>query len=167
MDLTMSGRVWTYRPASHKNKHRGKDRVIYLGPQAQEVVKPFLTTNLEAYLFSPRQYMEDLRASRAAARKSKRTPSELKRKRKAVPRRQPREQYDRNSYANAVARACRKAGVAEWTPLQLRHTAATLIRAKYGLESAKAILGHTRVETTQIYAERDLNRAEEIMAQIG
>src|SRR5262249_52663247 len=49
IDLNMSGLVWTYRPASHKNKHRGRDRVIYLGPQAQAVVKPFLTTNLEAY----------------------------------------------------------------------------------------------------------------------
>jgi hypothetical protein len=54
IDLTMSGPVWTYRPASHKNKHRGRDRVIYLGPQAQAVIKSFLTTNLEAYLFSPR-----------------------------------------------------------------------------------------------------------------
>jgi hypothetical protein len=30
IDLTMSGPVWTYRPASHKNKHRGLDRVIFL-----------------------------------------------------------------------------------------------------------------------------------------
>jgi hypothetical protein len=32
MDLTMSEPVWTYRPASHKNKHRGLDRVIFLDP---------------------------------------------------------------------------------------------------------------------------------------
>ena len=54
-----------------------------------------------------------------------------------------------------------------WSPLQLRHTAATAIRARYGLEAAKAILGHSRVETSQIYAERDMGRAEEIMAEIG
>src|SRR5262249_32167469 len=35
IDLNMTGPVWTYRPASHKNKHRGLDRVIFLGPQAQ------------------------------------------------------------------------------------------------------------------------------------
>jgi integrase len=57
--------------------------------------------------------------------------------------------------------------VPAWNPLQLRHTAATLIRAKYGLEAAKAILGHSRVETSQLYAERDLGRAEEIMKEIG
>src|SRR6516164_4592265 len=68
IDLTMSGPVWTYRPASHKNRHRGLDRVIFLGPQAQEVIKPFLTTNLEAYLFSPRVYVEDLHRRRAEQR---------------------------------------------------------------------------------------------------
>jgi integrase len=166
-DLNMAGSVWEYRPASHKNKHRGKDRVIYLGPPAQEVVKPFLTTNLEAYLFSPRRYFEEMRAHRTAKRKFKRTPNRLKRKRKAKPRRQPGERYDRNSYANAVARACRKAGVPELRPLQLRHTAATLIRAKYGIEAAKVILGHTKIETSQIYAERDLAKAQQIMAEIG
>jgi hypothetical protein len=54
IDLTMTSPVWTYRPAIHENKHRGLERVILLGPQAQEVVTPFLMTNLEAYLFSPR-----------------------------------------------------------------------------------------------------------------
>ena len=83
IDLNMTGLVWTYQPASHKNRHRGRDRVIFLGPQAQEVVKPFLTTNLEAYLFSPRAYVGAMHAARAARRKTKRTPSELKRRRKA------------------------------------------------------------------------------------
>ena len=76
MDLTMSGPVWTYRPASHKNKHRGLDRVIFIGPQAQEVIKLFLTTNIEAYLFSPRAYVEGMHRRRVEQRKTKRTPSE-------------------------------------------------------------------------------------------
>jgi integrase len=133
IDLTMSGPVWTYRPESHKNKHRGLERVIFLGPQAQEVVKPFLTTDLEAYLFSPRAYVEMRRAQRAAARATKRTPSEMRRRRKAKPKRQPGERYTRRSYRLAVVRACRKASVPPWSPLQLRHTAATRIRAQYGL----------------------------------
>ena len=49
----------------------------------------------------------------------------------------------------------------------LRHTAATTLRAKYGVEAAKVILGHTKVKTSQIYAERDLDKAEKIMAEIG
>jgi site-specific recombinase XerD len=206
MDLTMSGPVWTYRPASHKNKHRGLDRVIFIGPQAQEVIKLFLTTNIEAYLFSPRAYVEGMHRRRVEQRKTKRTPSEQKRKRKTKPRRVPAERYNRRSYRVAVVRACDKAfplpehlrrrrlpdGKLEtptawwarqtavkknevrewrnehrWHPLQLRHTAATAIRAKYGVEAAKVILGHTKVETTQIYAERDLGKAQDIMAEIG
>jgi integrase len=167
IDLTMGGAVWTYRPATHKNKHRGLDRVIFLGPQAQETVKPFLTANLEAYLFSPRACVEAMRRRRAGQRKTRRTPSELKRPRKAKPKRVPAERYNRRSYYVAIVRACKKAGVPEWSPLQLRHTAATAIRARYGVEAAKVILGHTKVETTQIYAERDLGRAQEIMAEIG
>jgi hypothetical protein len=42
-----------------------------------------------------------------------------------------------------------------------------LLRAKYGVEAAKVVLGHTKVETTQIYAERDLSKAQEIMREIG
>jgi integrase len=167
IDLSMTGPVWAYRPAGHKNRHRGLDRVIFLGPQAQEVVRPFLTASLQAYLFSPRACVESLRARRAAARKTKRTPSELRRKRKAKPHRVPAEHYNRRSYRLAIVRACQKAGVPEWSPLQLRHSAATEIRAKYGVEAAKVILGHTKVETTQIYAERDLGKAKEIMAEIG
>jgi integrase len=57
--------------------------------------------------------------------------------------------------------------VAPWTPLQLRHTAATALRARYGLEAARVVLGHARAETTQIYAERDQARAREIMTELG
>jgi integrase len=134
IDLTMSGPVWTYRPASHKNRHRGRERVIFLGPQAQAVIKPFLATNLKAYLFSPRAYVEAMHARRAALRATKRTPSELKHRPKAGPKRKPGERYTRRSYRLAVVRACQKAGVPPWNPLQLRHTVATLIRAKYGLQ---------------------------------
>jgi integrase len=49
----------------------------------------------------------------------------------------------------------------------LRHTAATLLRARYGLEAAQSLLGHSRPDTTLIYAERDLARARAIAAEIG
>src|SRR5262249_6788029 len=149
------------------NQHRGLERIILLGPQAQEVLRPFLKTDLNAILFSPKAYVEELHARRASQRKTKRTPSELTRRRKPRPKRTPGERYTRRSYRVAVVRACRKANVPDWSPLQLRHTAATTIRAKYGLEAAKVILGHTRVETSQIYAERDLAKAQQVMAEIG
>jgi integrase len=167
IDLNTPGPVWTYTPRKHKNKYRGMDRIIHLGPQAQEIVKTFLRPDVEAYLFSPKAYVEELHARRAAQRKSKRTPSQLARKRKATPKRQPADHYDRRSYRQAIVRACKAADVPPWSPLQLRHTAATLLRSKYGIEAAKVILGHTRVETSQIYAEKDMNKAREIMREIG
>jgi integrase len=191
-DLSMTGPVWTYRPRTHKNAHRGLARLIFLGPLAQQLIKPFLTTNLGAYLFSPRAHVEALRARRAEQRRTRRTPSELKRQCKRAPKRRAAERYNRRSYWLAVFRACQKArgkraaelyrgaemtlrqahqqaarAIPTWCPLQLRHTAATAIRARYGVEAAKVILGHSKVETSQIYAERDLGKAQAIMGEIG
>lgn len=54
-----------------------------------------------------------------------------------------------------------------WHPHQLRHSAATEIRRRYGLEASQAVLGHSELGATQIYAEVNLNRAREIMAESG
>jgi integrase len=168
-DIDRTGSVWTYRPYRHKNLHRGHARVIHLGPKAQEVLRPYLeATDPQAWLFSPQAWVEQRQAARAAQRKTPRTPSELRRKRKASPQRKPAARYNRVSYNQAIRRACAKAGVSPaWTPLQLRHTRATELRARYGVETTRTILGHTRVETSQIYAERDMNRAAEVMGQVG
>jgi len=34
-DIDLSGETWGYRPASHKTEHHGKERIIFLGPQAR------------------------------------------------------------------------------------------------------------------------------------
>jgi integrase len=39
-DVDRSGETWLYRPSTHKTKHKGKDRVIPLGPKAREVLAP-------------------------------------------------------------------------------------------------------------------------------
>jgi integrase len=54
-----------------------------------------------------------------------------------------------------------------WAPNRLRHSAATEIRKRFGLEGAQVALGHSEANTTQIYAERDMAKAAEIMRQIG
>lgn len=165
-DLTPGEPVWEYRPADHKNAWRGQDRVIALGPQAQAVLKGFLGNGRQEYLFRPRDAVVELHARRARQRAAKPTPAELVRPSEAPGRgRSPR--YDRRTYRQAIVRACRKAGVPPWTPLQLRHAAATTIRARFGLEAAQTVLGHVKADTTQIYAERDLARARAVMAEIG
>lgn len=75
--------------------------------------------------------------------------------------------YTTRSYRQAINRACAKAKVPEWNPNQLRHNAATELRKQYGTEAAQLLLGHAKLDTTQIYAERDRSRALEIAAERG
>ena len=140
--------------------------MIPLGPKAQEVVKAFLKPDPTAHLFSPADAVAGHQAGRTAARKSRPTPSEVARRR-AAPGAGHGRRYKKGSYLQAVIRAGRRAGVPHWSPLQLRHTAATAIRAQFGLEATQAVLGHAKADVTQIYAERDLEKAREVMGEIG
>jgi integrase len=54
-----------------------------------------------------------------------------------------------------------------WHPHRLRHNAATMRRKEYGIEVAKIILGHATLSATQVYAERDLDRARAVVRAIG
>jgi site-specific recombinase XerC len=54
-----------------------------------------------------------------------------------------------------------------WSPNQLRHSAATEIRSRFGLEAAQVILGHSRADVTQVYAERDLAKAKTVVREVG
>ncbi len=168
-DLDRSDEVWQFRPTHHKNAHRGHERVIYFGPRAQLVLRSFLHGRpADAFLFSP----IEAEAERVARRSARRTtpPAYGNRPGKSrvrSPKRAPRETYDRDSYRRAIQRACQKAGVPRWSPHQLRHSRATSVRRKYGLEGAQTILGQRRVEATQIYAEASHARAIEIAKDAG
>lgn len=153
-DLDTSGEVWTFAPQRHKGRWRGRPRVVYLGPRAQEVVRPFLRPDSpEAFLFSPAEAMREFRAAQRAARTTPLTPAQVWEK-KAAPQKAPRDRYDARSYAKAVGKACKRAGVPGWCPLMLRHTAGTEARRLAGLEAAQAHLGHARANVTEVYAER-------------
>ena len=75
--------------------------------------------------------------------------------------------YTTGGYRLTIIRACRKAGIAKWTPHQLRHTKATEVRAKFGLEAAQVFLGHGSAIVTQIYAERNLLLAQKVARAVG
>jgi integrase len=75
-DIDMTGRIWVYTPGNHKTEHHNKTRRIYLGPAAQEVLRPWLRPELTAYLFSPKEVMEQHRAGRRTERKTPLTPSQ-------------------------------------------------------------------------------------------
>lgn len=167
MDLDMTGPVWIYRPGSHKRQHHGLDRIVMIGPRAQAVVKQFLTTDPEAYLFSPRESKEWYLARRRESRKTPVTPSAEKRRRKANPARKPGDRFNVAAYGHAIKSACLKAGVDVWAPNQLRHTAGTKIRAAFGIEGSRVILGHQSAVTSEIYSEADMEAAAKIMLELG
>lgn len=169
-DLDMSGPIWLYRPAEHKTAHHGHERVVYLGPQAQAVLRPFLTGRATtAYCFSPAEVMAALRAARHAARKTLLSRGNAPgTNRKAHPHRAPSHVYTVSAYRTAIVRACRRACVSAWHPHQLRHNYATEVRQRYGLEAARILLGHCSALVTEaVYAERDQQAAMRIAAEIG
>ena len=196
IDLDRSGEVWRYTPSSHKNSWRGQARVIPIGPRAQAIIRPFLKDDHPgAFLFSPREAVAAKIERLRASRKSKPTPSEKRRcaQTAANPGRPVAERYDRRAYRQAIVRACDRAfphpalsaieakdrtpdqaaelkawkDAHRWSPLQLRHTSATAIRARFGLEAAQVVLGHAKPDTTLIYAERDQAKAAAIAAEMG
>jgi integrase len=176
-DIKTSGKVWSYSPAAHKTLYRGHERIIYLGPKAQKVLKPWLRTALDEFLFSP----AEVEAERRAALTAKRTtplscgnkPGSNKRRR---PAKEPGDRYETNSYHKALKYALKrcnkdreKAGepAIQWHPHQLRHLAATTLRREYGLEVARVVLGHKHASITETYALADQERAAEAMGKIG
>ena len=167
IDVDMRGDVWEFRPASHKTQHHDKERVIYLGPQAQEVLRPWIKSDPHAPWFSPKEGRDWYNAQRAEAAKRRRSSKSKRSQRSAAGKRLPRDRYDANAYGHAVANACERAGIPKWAPNRLRHNAGTRIRAAYGIEASRVILGHASAVTSEIYAEMDRNKAREISAKLG
>jgi integrase len=166
-DLDVSTDIWRYVPERHKTQHHGHKRTIYVGPRAQQILGPWLRSNATEYLFSPREAMDEYRREQRRHRKTPLYPSQRERKRRRNSRQVPGDRYTSKTYHHAVQYGCRRASISLWHPNQLRHTAATHLRRKYGLEAASVILGHSNLETTQVYAEADSLEALRIIAEAG
>lgn len=133
-----SRKVWIYRPERHKSEHHGKDREIYLSKRAQAILTPFLLRAEDKPCFMT-----------------------------AKPRRGQARAYTTRTYQQYIERLCKRGKVGQWSPNQLRHNAGTRFRRKFGLEVSRVLLGHAKVETTQIYAEVDRKKAIRAMRQSG
>ena len=196
-DIDRSAEVWSYIPAEHKTEHHNHRRLICIGPKAQAILLPYLLRDVESHCFQPADSEKQRRREAHAIRKTplscgNRPGTNRKRRRE----RAPGKCYTNDSYRRAIARACivafmpvelrrgpedetaeqrlaRKVAAAKWRaenvwfPHQLRHTAATDIRKRFGLESAQATLGHTRLEVTQIYAEKNQELAAHVAREVG
>jgi len=201
-NVDTSGDIWAYRPESHKNEHHGRDRIIFIGPKAQDVLRPYLLRPSDSYCFSP---TESERKRRKRKHEERKTPLSTGNapgtNRKRRPRQKPGERYTKDSYRRAIHRACDAAfppstqlrrrndescriwltrltdkQIEEltkwqvrhrWSPNRIRHSTATEIRKRFGLEAAQVTLGHANANVTQVYAERDFAKAVEIIREVG
>jgi integrase len=176
--------------------HKDRDREVTIGPRAQEVLAPFLDRPADQPCFSPAEAAAAVRQSRHAKRVTPAGyGNTIGTNRRRKPVRTPGDRYDVASYRRAIWRACEQAfampkelrtvsaGTSQaaelrrqaaawrekhcWAPNQLRHTAGTAIRKAMGLEAAQAILGHSRLDVTQVYAEKSSSLAREAALRLG
>ncbi len=80
------------------------------------------------------------------------------------------EHESRRQAVRKALEAIRKAPgrVPRWSCHQLRHAAATRVEAgSHDHDGTRAVLGHSSLNVTQIYVERDERRAAELMERLG
>ncbi|MFT3880607.1 MAG: site-specific integrase [Gemmatales bacterium] len=126
-----SAPIWIYRPHQHKTSWRGKVREIAIGPRGQDVLRTYLL-----------RCKDDPCLTSAGQGNGKRTTSE--------------KPYSPSDYGLYLRRVAKRIGLEPWAPNQLRHTRATEIRQRYGLDQARAVLGHS----TPIITESRPSRIE-------
>jgi len=173
-DIDMSGSTWIYKPSQHKTLHHGHERGIAIGPRGQAIVKRHLNVNTEAPLFSPKAMLEERAATMRAARKTKVQPSQANR-RKRHPKKKPSDRYTTLSYGRAISGAIKRHNdgrpdaeqIPHWHPNQLRHLRALELKRQFGLDVARAVLGHRQPCITEHYAGVDQATAAEVMGKIG
>ncbi len=181
-DVDTSCDVWRYVPESHKTEHHGRERVIFIGPRAQDVVRPYLLREKTAFCFVPAESERRRNTERRENRKTPLTPCQASRHGKMHRKREPGQRYTMDSCRRAIDRAITRANevrrkntpdredpvmLEPWAPNRLRHSAATEIRRRYGLETAQVTLGHATADVSQIYAERDMSKAAAVMREVG
>jgi integrase len=166
VDIDMTGAIWQFRPHHHKLLWKKIDRVVPLGPRCQEIIRTFLVPDVAAYLFSPRRAMEERSAELRAKRKTPVQPSQVNRRKRRAQRR-PTDRYRTSSYGHAIRSGCEAAGVPPWSPNRLRHSFATDVRKQHGIEAAQVMLGHSKLNMTEHYAEKNQDLARRVAAEVG
>lgn len=139
-DLDMSEAIWWYTPTEHKTSHHGRELVKAIPIQAQKILRPFI--------------------ARAAS-----DDEPLFKTRFGNP-------YSADSFGTAIKAAITKARKADvdlplWSPNRLRHAIAEKIDAMSGREDAQHYLGHSRPDTTAVYAGRNHRILRRVAEDLG
>lgn len=161
--IDRSNDIWIADLPHHKTAWRGKDRVIYIGPKAQQILLKYLLRGADEALFSPQEADRQRRAAivrNTPANQGNRPGYSARTRSKREPKLQLGTEYTTHSYGRAIKHAIKKAAkqdpavvIPHWAPNQLRHAAGTEIRKQFGLEVAQVLLGHASRVTTERYAE--------------
>jgi integrase len=159
--------VWRYVPKRHKTAHKGKQRHVAIGPEAQAIVAAHAAGRGERdYVFTPERSVPRRKPKDGVIPIEPRKPSPRVGKR-----------FTKDSILRCVTRAIIKANAARaeeglpplphWTPYQLRYTRLREIRKAGGREAAQAVAGHSRATMTDHYAPANWGRAARFAAKHG
>jgi len=162
-EIDMSGPVWLYSPTSHKVEHHGLKRVIAIGPQAQAILMKYRGFGpVWPGKGKPMGAASYRRAITRGCERAFNMPKELLPTAKQLRELTPEEREDVKTRAEAWrAENC-------WHPNQLRHSFATELRQSgASLDDIAATLGHTRITTTQVYAQNGIAKATAVAAKVG
>jgi integrase len=143
-DVDRARTPWEYRPCVYKTEHvEGRERVVYLGPKARAALAPWLARCRKPTAWVWR------------GRRGHFGPSGYRRA------------LEQGVMRANEGRAAGLPPLPHFYPLQLRHTAGTMLRAEAGIEAAQMVLGHSDPGTTLIYAESSAAKARDAAERFG
>ncbi|OHB52389.1 MAG: hypothetical protein A2Y12_06745 [Planctomycetes bacterium GWF2_42_9] len=188
-DIDQTGVTWFYTPTKkgtrdplHKNAWRNDEkkfgRKLALNNQAQAILAPYIkASRIDEYLFRPAAAVEEIRSNRTRNRKTPHIfgnrPGEKCKGTEAL---RLSDHYDSHVYNVAVRRAVKKLNedrkaadlkaIPNWTPYQIRHTTATILREATGdndrgLTMIQTLLGDQSIQMAERYSHRKKRLAAE------
>ena len=162
---------WLYVPGSdvgpssrHKTSYRGRVHVIPLAGPAKAILERRVTQwDSKEYVFQPAQSMQEWHGRQLLRRDTPlSTGNRPGTNRTGDSLIKPGACFKPVSLNTAFHRACDRAGVAPFTPYDLRRSTATRVRALIDKDAAKALLGHSSTNTTDIYLLDEVTQAVKV-----
>jgi integrase len=122
-------------------------------------LKPYLDAAGKKYLFRPEEAMSQREKGSGRTKTPRYT--------KDTYRRAVQYAFDAARKENATLPPEQRKTLIGWTPHQLRHEFITRVKRAFGAETARAAGGHSSLDATEIYIEKDLQAAMEAAKQLG
>lgn len=112
-EIDTAASVWEYRPSVYKTEHHNdveeadRARVIFLGPHAQDILRPFLTAAAGGFLFVPERHIPPPQSPTGITQTTPLLTRASKAPKSSKPSRTPRDRYSVDSYRKPIVRARR------------------------------------------------------------